>query len=438
MSNMEHNLQPPQKGDRPRAEWGRAVVDSINAGRISGGRGVLVSQDQTGTVVQLKRQWPQVRDEEPPPDLFQVRVVPVPDSPNVAVSVWLPRQIGGVVRRNGWPVRPLYAPVDEEGEWHTMAVTTYSATEEHVVVRVKHDSPMRSKPTGWEGELYWALSIEAASTLSFGEIRDKHETPVILATIKYGALLQQLHIGTIETWYAMPDSEVDDPFDYMSVGWRDSMPSGSDGHYYELYRFCQLEQIGDIKLSEFYSGSENRDRTLSLVIRTADDTRNVARIDYAGLDQLFDEYSKAPGAEFVNWLEEQILKYGDGDCHYANTTTYECPFIAAFYADPPLSGPLVLTRDPDNGKLEFGAEPAARWWEQGGGAATCYGSDIADSARTLAINLDARALVGDWEVDAATGSFSIYQGTPFFFEGWTVRPADVNIAGVTYKLMTLT
>lgn len=450
MSNMENNLQPPQKGERPKAEWGRAVVDSINASRISGGRGVLVSQDQTGTVVQLKRTWPQVRDEEPPPDLFQVRVVPDGED-TVAVSVWLPKQIGGVVRRNGWPVSPQYAPVADEGEWYTIAAEhAVSATEEHVVVRIKYSGPMFAKPTGWEGDLYWELSFEAASTQTVAEIRDKHETPVVLATIKNGALLQQLHVGTIETWYAMPDSEVTIvmpesevamPFEYMSFGWRDTLASGSDGHFYELYRFCQLEQIDDLDLSAFYSGSANKDRTLSLVIRTCDDHYNVARIDYAGLDQLFDEYAKDPpsGGEFLNWLGEIIRQGGlDGDCAYANSTLHTCPFVDIVNADPPLSGPLVLTRDPDNGHLEFGAEPGDRWWKQGGGAATCYGSDIADSAKTLAINLDARALVGDWEVGGHPGSFSIYQGTPFFFEGWTVRPADVNINGVTYKLMTLT
>lgn len=369
------------------------------------------------------------------PALFQVRVVPDGED-TVAVSVWLPKQLGGVVRRNGWPVSPQYAPVDDEGEWYTIASTTYSATEEQVVVRIKYDTPMLSKPTGWEGDLYWTLSIEAASTLSVAEISDRHETPVVLATIKNGALLQQLHTGTIETWYAMPDSEVPTPFDYMSVGWRDTMPSGSDGHYYELYRFCRLEQIDDLDLSAFYSGSADKDRSLSLVIRTcADEPDNVARIDYAGLDQLFDEYAKDPGGEFVEWLGDIINENGDGDCAYKNSTGHSCPFVD-IDTDPPLSGPLALVWDNDAEKWKF-EETDENWWEQGGAETTCYGSAIGDSTCSKAIDLDARALVGDWEVDAATGSFTIHQGVPFVFDGHPVRPADVNINGVTYKLMTL-
>ncbi len=372
------------------------------------------------------------------PSLFQVRVVPDGED-TVAVSVWLPKEIGGVVRRNGWPVSPQYAPVDEEGEWYTIASTTYSATEKQVVVRVKYDSPKRAKPTGWEGDLYWVLSLEAASTLSGLEIRDKHETPVVLATIKNGALLQQLHVGTIETWYAMPDSEVDDPFDYQSLGWRDTMPSGSDAHYYELYRFCQLEQIDDLDLSSFYSQSEDKDRTLSLVIRTCEDEPgNVARIDYAGLDQLFDEYAKDPGGEFVEWLGDIISEHGDGDCAYNNSTGHTCPFVD-IDTDPPLSGPLALVWDGDAEKWKF-EETTENWWEQGGDETTCYGDAIGDSTKDKVIDLDERALVADWEVGSFTirvGPFTIPQGVPFVFEGQSVRPANVNINGVSYTLMTL-
>ncbi len=138
------------------------------------------------------------------PALFQVRVTPDGQG-TVSIDVWLPKQIGGVVRRNGWPVRPQYAPVAEEGEWYNIASAhEVSATEKQVVVRVMYDEPMLAKPTGWEGDLYWKLSIEAAAALDIAEIRDKHETPVVLATIKDGVLLQQLHTGVISTAYQPP------------------------------------------------------------------------------------------------------------------------------------------------------------------------------------------------------------------------------------------
>lgn len=371
------------------------------------------------------------------PALFQVRVVPDGED-TVDVSVWLPKQIGGVVRRNGWPVSPQYAVEDDEGEWYTIASTTYSATEEQVVVRVKYDTPMRSKPTGWEGDLYWTLSLEAASTLSVAAIRDKHETPVVLATIKDGMVLHQLHIGTIETWYAMPDSEVDDSFDYMSFGWRDTMPSGSDGHYYELYRFCQLEQIDDLDLSAFYSGSADKDRSLSLVVRTcADAPDNVARIDYAGLDQLFDEYAKDPptAGEFLEWLEEIIVEKSDGDCAYANSTTHTCPFLDIFYADPPLSGPLTLVWDGDPEKLKF-EETTGNWWEQDGDETTCYGTAIGDGNKAKVIDLDAKELTGDWAI-SADGSLTIPSSAGFSVDGKTVTATNITINGSTYELLEL-
>lgn len=370
------------------------------------------------------------------PALFQVRVVPDGED-TVAVSVWLPKQLGGVVRRNGWPVSPQYAPVDEEGEWYTIASTTYSATEEQVVVRLKYDSPMRSKPTGWEGDLYWVLSFEAASSLSVAEISDRHETPVVLATIKNGALLQQLHIGTIETWYAMPDSEVDDPFDYLSLGWRDTMPSGSDAHYYELYRFCQLEQIDDLDLTAFYSGSANKDRSLSLVIRTCEDAPgNVARIDYAGLDQLMDEYAKDPGGEFVDWLVTLIDEYDDNDtCEYKLETGNHCPFTAVAGAVPQPAGPLALVWDAADEKWKF-EETAGNWWEQGGGAAMCYGTAIGDGNKAKVIDLAAKELVGAWAISAG-GSLTIPSSAGFSLDGRTVSSTIISINGSSYELLEL-
>ena len=92
-------------------------------------------------------------------------------------------------------------------------------------------------------------------------------------------------------------------------------------------------------------------------------------------------------------------------------------------------GPLALTWDAEDETWKFD-ETAGRWWEQGGAETTCYGTAIGDSTGSRAIDLDARALVGDWEVDAATGSFTLHQGVPFVFEGQVVRPANVNINGV--------
>lgn len=73
------NLQPPIKGERPRVEWGAAVVNSIKLGRIGGGGGgIVISEDTAGTAIRTKKKWPTVRSLLPFPQgsrwAFGIRV----------------------------------------------------------------------------------------------------------------------------------------------------------------------------------------------------------------------------------------------------------------------------------------------------------------------------------------------------------------------------
>ena len=61
-------LQQPIKGERPKAAWGAAVVDAINSRRLTGGGGVLVSEDVNGSTISRKKPWPQVRKLAPFPN----------------------------------------------------------------------------------------------------------------------------------------------------------------------------------------------------------------------------------------------------------------------------------------------------------------------------------------------------------------------------------
>jgi len=54
-------LKAPVKGERPSASWGGAVVEGLKVNTPTGGRGMVVSQDPSGTAISANRPWPEVR-----------------------------------------------------------------------------------------------------------------------------------------------------------------------------------------------------------------------------------------------------------------------------------------------------------------------------------------------------------------------------------------
>lgn len=364
------------------------------------------------------------------PALFQVRVTP-DGQDTVSVDVWLVPDIAEAVRRNGWPVAPQGAYVVTEPGWVSVASgIAVSDTPKFVVLRCKWDYSTLSKPSGWTGDLYWTIGIETL-TGPRNAWYDRLETPVVLGVI-VGGVAHQLHVGAAETWCTLVDSEVDLPSYYKSLGWRGDLPSDTAGHFQELWQFCQMDHIAAIDLSAVYSGSADSDHDLNILIRTWDTLTNTARLDYSTLDGLLDEYAKdePTTGEFVEWLESIIHDHPGVGCAYKNSTGHDCPFLGI----PPFSGPLALVWDSDTETWTFD-ETSGKWWEQGGGAATCYGSAIGDSNKTKVLDLDAKELVGAWAVNAA-GSLTIPAGG-LTFEGRTVVARQVETFSGNVEILEL-
>ena len=206
---MEHNLQPPQKGERPRAEWGRAVVDSINAGRVTGGRGVLVSQDPTGTVLKFRRPWPAVREEARPMP-FDVRVDFYEDA--WLLQAWLPAEQTMLVSRTGTTaVNDAYAEMVDDG-WVTLQ-SSASAPTGITLVSVE----IGAAPTDGSVEYSWSFVIGAPEETGIDwldhpdksrmvEVLDRRsETPTLVAVV-VGTAVTQYHRGAIDTFAMTVDS----------------------------------------------------------------------------------------------------------------------------------------------------------------------------------------------------------------------------------------
>lgn len=352
MSNMEHNLQPPQKGERPRAEWGRAVVDSINAGRVSGGRGVLVSQDPTGTVFKLKRTWPQVRDEEPPMP-FDVLVEAVADVPTA--HVWIPLDRTMLVSRNGLPA--AFAPsgalaaLPVADGWAELSHGDVTAGTWIVWIRIYDDAGDYSYDiniTAADGSGIDDLPAMAAGVESETLAR-RNATPVVLAVIE-GGNVQQRRRGHVQTYYAHPDIEGDGGV--ASLDWREASqrmeirnfsdmtdvlggpPSMSDGDYPNFQVVCR----------QHFANASTRVEYIAM--------GDLAEALVNTLTEVYEDPSPWQDA-WDDYIGDRIQNiYGGGD---ADTITYIYNIL-------------------DN-----------RYWLKGGTAADCYGDEIGNGVAEGAI-----------------------------------------------------
>lgn len=202
-------LQPPIKGDRPKADWGRAVVDAINNGRVTGGGGVVVSEDTTGTVIHAKKRWPAVRNEtEPMP--FDVDVDVDVATSLMSVSIYIPHENDDLVRRNGHAVGvPSVYGAMTEPAWIALDVDIDSAATRYVWLTV--DKASGGDDAWYAGEEGAEWSLHTGATMpSLSDKATRQQTPVLLAVVVAGVVMQ-VHRGEVETFYDSPDSELDTP-----------------------------------------------------------------------------------------------------------------------------------------------------------------------------------------------------------------------------------
>lgn len=342
---MGDNLQIPVKGERPKVEWARAVVEAIVAGRTSGSGDVQAAKDPTGCTISRKSKWP-TPAEHPEPMPFDVAEFYDSSEDKLKLHVYLPDWPASyeIVTRNGRSVSPVI-PIDFEG-WTPLAAFGIADLPIYLVIDEPRDLPGTTWPAGVDA--VWSLS-------SAPPYADPRRTSLLIAREGPDGQIVQYRRGVIDTYYTMPDSEyTPDAFDCLSLDYTVGRS------LLQLYHFDRGQRLGAVDLSSTHSEGKNPDKCLNFVVRYTDDPDDGYRVDYVTLEQIFDEYAARQDEsadDFLDWLENWFLE--------------------------------VWSEWPD----KIYEETDRRYWKLGGDNGNCYGNSIGDANQRRVIDLNYGVLI---------------------------------------------